>query len=145
MNNHIYCVREQASEHSKAVYFKIVNEGDLDLLGNSAKSVHAGAPQTVFVLGPFLDKDEAKDVESQAHSILSKYRARGEWLGINPLESAEFCAWLHAQILPIRIREKRTRLKQSELRFRLVRKPKVSGEQRIIIKQGTAKSPRSQS
>lgn len=145
MKNHIYCVYEQVCENSGAVYFKIVNEIELNLLRNVAKRVRACAPRTVFVLGPFLVHDEAKDVECQAHSILTKYRVRGEWLGINPLESAEFCAWIDAQILPIRVREKRARSNPSDLRIRPVRRPKISVEQRVVVEHGLAKSPRSQS
>ena len=143
MNNYIYCVREQASENNKAVFFRIVNADDLDLPRNSVNC--ARALQTVFVLGPFMDKDEAKDVESQAHSLLAKYRVWGDWLSINPLETAEFRAWLDAQILPIRVHEKRIRSKQSHLKMRLIRRPKVSVEQRAAVEQGTAKSPRTQS
>ena len=143
MNNYIYCVREQASENNKAVFFRIVNADDLDLPRNSANC--ACALQTVFIFGPFMDKDEAEDVESQAHSLLAKYRVWGDWLSINPLETAEFRAWVEAQILPIRVHEKRMRSKQSHLKSRLIRRRKVSVEQRAAVEQGTAKSPTSQS
>ena len=60
----------------------------------------------VLTLGPFLNRDEAEDIECQAHGLLSQYRVRGEWFSINPLIVPEFWEWIDAQILPVRICEK---------------------------------------
>ena len=60
----------------------------------------------VFVLGPFFDRDEAQDVESQAHKLLAEHRVRGEWFDMNPLVVPEFWEWIDAQILPLCVHEK---------------------------------------
>lgn len=106
MDNFIYCIREQALCENESVYFKIGHANDLDRRKSSMQTANPRPFRTVFVLGPFLDRDEAEDVESQAHSLLSKYRVRGEWFDVNPLEVPEFWNWIDAQILPIYVHEK---------------------------------------
>ena len=145
MNIYLYCVCEQASESNKAALFKLVNADGLNSLRSSAKTAHSCTPRTVFALGPFLDSDEAKDVQSQAQSLLAKYRVQGDWLGINPLEIAEFWTWIDAQILPIRVHEKRTRLRHSYTSIRKVGRTMASAEHWAAVEHATAKAPRSQS
>lgn len=65
----------------------------------------ANLPRTVFKLGPFFDGDEAENVESQAHSLLSQYQVQRGRYRVNPLELSEFWEWIDAQILPICVYE----------------------------------------
>lgn len=106
MENYVYCVREQALRENESECFKIGHANDLDRRKSSMQTANPRPLLTVFVLGPFLDRDEAEDVESQAHSLLAEYRVRGEWFDVNPLEVAGFWEWIDAQILPIYIHEK---------------------------------------
>jgi len=106
VGNYIYCVREQALRKNESVYFKIGHANDLDKRKSSMQTANPRPLRFVFVLGPFLCRDEAKDVESQAHSLLSKYRIRGEWFEVNPLAVSEFWDWVDAQILPLCVHEK---------------------------------------
>ena len=106
MENYVYCVREQALRENESAYFKIGHANDLDRRKSSMQTANPRPLRTVFVLGPFLDRDEAEDVESQAHSLLAEYRVRGEWFDVNPLEVAGFWEWIDAQILPICVHEK---------------------------------------
>ena len=106
MENYIYCVREQAIRENESVYFKIGHANDLDRRKSSMQTANPRPLRFVFVLGPFLCRDEAEDVESQAHSLLSKYWVRGEWFDVNPLAVPDFWDWIDAQILPLCVHEK---------------------------------------
>lgn len=106
MKNYIYCVREQAIRENESVYFKIGHANDLDRRKSSMQTANRRPLRFVFVLGPFLCRNEAEDVESQVHSLLSKYRIRGEWFEVNPLAVPDFWDWIDAQILPICVHEK---------------------------------------
>ena len=77
MENYVYCVREQALGESGSVYFKIGHANDLDKRISSMQTANPRMLKVVFVLGPFLNRDEAEDVESQSHSLLSRYRDGG--------------------------------------------------------------------
>lgn len=106
MENYIYCVREQALCENAPVYFKIGHANDLERRKSCMQTANPRPLRTVFVLGPFLDRGEAEDVESQAHSLLAAYRVRGEWFSVNPLTLPEFWGWIDAQLLPICVHEK---------------------------------------
>ncbi len=106
MGNYIYCIREQALRENESVYFKIGHANDLDRRKSSMQTANPRPLRFVFVLGPFLCRDEAEDVESQVHSLLSQYRIRGEWFGVNPLAVRDFWDWIDAQILPLCVYEK---------------------------------------
>lgn len=106
MENYIYCVREQALRENESVYFKIGHANDLDRRKSSMQTANPRPLRIVFVLGPFLDRDEAEDVESQAHKLLAKHHVRGEWFDTNPLAVPEFWEWMEAQILPLCVYEK---------------------------------------
>lgn len=104
--NYIYCFREQALREDESVCFKIGHANDLDRRKSSMQTANPRPLRTVFVLGPFLCRDEAEDVESQAHKLLARYRVRGEWFDVNPLTVQEFWDWVDAQLLPICVQEK---------------------------------------
>lgn len=106
VENYIYCVREQALRENESVYFKIGHANDLDRRKSSMQTANPRPLRIVFVLGPFLDRDEAEEVESEAHKLLAKHRVRGEWFDTNPLTVPEFWEWIDAQILPLCIHEK---------------------------------------
>ncbi len=106
MENYIYCVREQALRENESVYFKIGHANDLDRRKSSMQTANPRPLRVVFVLGPFLDRDEAEDIESQAHKLLAEHRVRGEWFDTNPLAVPEFWEWIDAQILPLCVHEK---------------------------------------
>ena len=106
--NYIYCFREQALRENEYVYFKIGHANDLDRRKSSMQTANPRPLRTVFVLGPFLCRDEAENVESQAHKLLARYRVRGEWFDVNPLTVQEFWDWVDAQLLPICVQEKST-------------------------------------
>ena len=106
MENYIYCIREQALCENECVYFKIGHANDLDRRKSSMQTANPRPLRVVFVLGPFLNRDEAEDVESQAHKLLAKHHVRGEWFDTNPLSVSEFWAWIDSQILPICVHEK---------------------------------------
>ena len=106
MDNFIYCLREQALRENERVYFKIGHANDLDRRKSCMQTANPRLLRFVFVLGPFLDRDEAEDVESQAHQVLAKHRVRGEWFDTNPLAVPEFLEWIDAQLLPICVQEK---------------------------------------
>lgn len=105
MENYIYCVREQALRENESVYFKIGHANDLGRRKSSMQTANPRPLRIVFVLGPFLDRDEAEDVEFQAHKLLAKHRVRGEWFDTNPLTVPEFWGWMDAQILPLCVYE----------------------------------------
>lgn len=104
--NYIYCVREQTLRENESVYFKIGHANDLDKRISSMQTANPRPLRIVFVLGPFLDRYEAKDVESQAHMLLAECHVRGEWFDTNPLSVSEFWEWIDAQILPLCVHEK---------------------------------------
>ena len=124
MEHYIYCVREQALRENESVYYKVGHANDLDRRKSSMQTANPRPLRTVFVLGPFLNRDEAEDVESQAHSVLQAYRVRGEWFEVNPLELPEFLAWIEAQILPICVHEKTTSPRHSGRGNAFGRKPR---------------------
>lgn len=123
MESYIYCVREQALRENESVFFKIGHANDLDRRKSSMQTANPRLLRTVFVLGPFLDRDEAEDVESQVHSLLAAYRVRGEWFDVNPLEVAEFWEWTDAQLLPICVQEKEALPQEADRRNWGFRKP----------------------
>lgn len=108
MEHYIYCVREQALRENESVCYKVGHANDLDRRKSSMQTANPRLLRTVFLLGPFLDRDEAEDVESQAHTVLARYRVRGEWFNVNPLEVPEFLLWVEAQILAICVNEETT-------------------------------------
>lgn len=106
MENYIYCIREQALCENECVYFKIGHANDLDRRKSSMQTANPRPLRVVFVLGPFLNRDEAEDVESQAHKLLAKHHVRGEWFDTHPLSVPEFWEWIDSQILPISVHER---------------------------------------
>lgn len=138
---YIYCVRGQAVENRETVFFEITQANDLDRRKTPAITPNPRTLRTVFVLGPFLDRDEAEDVHAQAHSFLAKHRVAEGSFCINPLEMEEFWEWVDAQLLPILVYEMRTRPQQSLPRARMGCCPKVSVEQRAAAEQRKPGSP----
>lgn len=104
--NYIYCVREQALRENESVYFKIGHVNNLDRRKSLVQTANPRPFRIVFVLGPFLDRDEAQDVETQAHKLLAEYHVRGKWFDRNPLVVPEFWEWIDAQILPLCVHDK---------------------------------------
>ena len=103
--NYIYCVRENPGAIKDTAYYKIGHANDLERRVTSMQTANPRELVILFELGPFLFRDEAEDIESQLHSLLSRYWVRGEWFSVNPLTLGEFWDWIEAQILPISIRE----------------------------------------
>ena len=110
-NIYVYCVREQAHCQGQAC-FKIWCDHDLDQRENILQAAKANQPGTVIALGPFLDRDEAEIVESQAHLLLSRYQVQRGRYRVNPLDVSEFREWIDAQILPVRVYEKTVSARQ---------------------------------
>ena len=137
---YLSCIRERALRDGESEYFKIGHSNDLDLQIISMRTANSRAFQTVFVLGPFLDRDEAELVESQAHSLLAEYRVRGEWFDVNPLEIAEFWEWVDAQILPIRVHEERALPQLPSGRNWMFDRPMLSAERRTGVERRAPKS-----
>ncbi|MDH5305229.1 MAG: hypothetical protein OEW64_14175, partial [Gammaproteobacteria bacterium] len=84
----------------------------LDQRENILQAAKANQPGTVIALGPFLDRDEAEIVESQAHLLLSRYQVQRGRYRVNPLDVSEFREWIDAQILPVRVYEKTVSARQ---------------------------------
>ena len=105
-NIYVYCVREQTHCRRAHTYFKIGRADDLQGRSSLMQAIHAKPPRTVIILGPFLDRDEAETVESQAHSLLSRFEVQEGRYRINPLQVSGFWEWIDAQILPICVYEK---------------------------------------
>ena len=145
MNIYIYCVCAQLQEDSKAFSFKIVNEDGLDNLTASVLGTELYPLRIVFTLGPFLDLDEANNIESEAQSLLAHYRDKADWLEINPLNLSDFLAWIDSQILPIRVYEKRRGRGRSQTSVRKRGRKVVSAGQRAAARLRSSKSSSSQS
>ena len=105
-NHYVYCARIQRPGKVDSANFNIGYADELERRSLTSQFANPRSLQTVFVLGPFLDRDEARLVESDAHSILAKFRIGSGWFMVNPLELAEFIGWIDAQILPICTYEK---------------------------------------
>ena len=125
-NYYIGCIREHVHRDGESEYFKFGHSNDVDLQTISMRTTRSRTFKTIFVLGPFLDRDEAVHVESQAHSLVAAYHVKGEWFDVNPLELAEFWEWVDAQILPICVSKRNAFLRQPSRRGRMDRRPTVA-------------------
>jgi len=105
-NIYVYCSREQAYCGRMLVRLWVGTPGDVAQRASSVQIDRENSPETLFTLGPFLDRDEAESVQSQAHSVLSQFQIGQGRYHANPLEISEFCEWIDAQILPICVYEK---------------------------------------
>ena len=124
-NIYVYCVREQAHGQGPAC-FKIGCDYDLAQPANTLQATKSIPPRTVFALGPFLDRDEAQIVESQAHILLSRYEVQRRRYRVNPLDVLEFRDWIGAQILPVSVHEKTAFARQALSLGRMDRRFMVS-------------------